>query len=218
MALQPYTKEWLTELCESSYSYAEVLRKAGRKVAGGNQSTLKAKIAEYNIDISHFTGQLWSKGKTSETDERIAAQAKNNEKYSLEEVFCKNSAVTQHGLRGYVQRYNVIEYKCQNCGCDGNWLNGTIQLELHHKDGDNHNNEISNLEYLCPNCHSLTDSFRGRNKVENHNSDVVSEEQFVEALKTYPNIRQALLSLNLAAKGGNYTRAKSLMEKYNIQK
>ena len=58
MALRPYTKEWLEELCSKSFSYREVLRKAGRKHAGGSQATLKKKIEEYNIDISHFTGQL----------------------------------------------------------------------------------------------------------------------------------------------------------------
>lgn len=58
MALQKYTKEWLEELCANSYSLAEVLKKAGRKPGGGNQETLKKKIAEFEIDISHFTGQL----------------------------------------------------------------------------------------------------------------------------------------------------------------
>ena len=57
MALRKYTKEWLEELCAESYSYAEVLRKAGRAQAGGSQNTLKKKIAEFEIDISHFTGQ-----------------------------------------------------------------------------------------------------------------------------------------------------------------
>ena len=36
MRLQPYTKEWLEELCKDSISYNEVLIKAGRKIAGGN--------------------------------------------------------------------------------------------------------------------------------------------------------------------------------------
>ena len=59
MALQKYTKEWLEELCSNSYSLAEVLQKAGRKQGGGAQTTLKNKIEEYKIDISHFTGQRW---------------------------------------------------------------------------------------------------------------------------------------------------------------
>jgi len=158
--LQPYTKEWLSKLCSESYSLAEVLKKAGRQPGGGNQETLKKKIAEFQIDTSHFTGQLWNKGKTKEDDSRI----QSSEKYDLAEVFIKNSPVTQKILRGYVERHNILEYKCQNCGCDGHWQNGIISLEIDHIDGNNNNNEISNLRYLCPNCHALTETYRGRNK------------------------------------------------------
>lgn len=158
--LQPYSKEWLTKLCQESYSLAEVLQKAGRRPGGGNQETLKKKIAEYGIDTSHFTGQLWNKGKTIKEDNRIVSQ----EKYELNEIFCKNSPATQKVLRGYVERHKVLEYCCQNCGCDGHWQDGIISLEIDHIDGDNRNNEISNLRYLCPNCHALTETYRGRNK------------------------------------------------------
>ncbi len=162
--LRPYTKQWLEELCSDSFSYAEVLRKAGRKQAGGNQATLKKKIQEFNIDTSHFTGQLWNKGKTKETDQRIAAATENKEKYTLEEVFVQHSPVTQKVLRGYVERHNILEYKCQNCGCDGNWQGGIISLEIDHINGDNTDNRIENLHYLCPNCHALTETYRGKNK------------------------------------------------------
>lgn len=158
--LRPYTKEWLEELCADSFSYAEVLRKAGRKQAGGNQTTLKKKIQEFNIDISHFTGQLWNKGKTRKEDPRI----KSNEKYTLEEVFIENSPVTQKVLRGYVERHQILEYKCQKCGCDGHWQDGEISLEIDHINGNNSDNRIENLRYLCPNCHALTDTYRGKNK------------------------------------------------------
>jgi len=157
--LQKYTKEWLEELCAESYSLAEVLKKAGRKPGGGNQETLKKKIAEFGIDISHFTGQLWNKGKTKETDNRIASK----EQYQLEEVFCKDSLVTQKILRGYVKRHNIIEYKCQFCGCDGHWLDTEIALELDHINGNNNDNRVENLRYLCPNCHATTETYRGKN-------------------------------------------------------
>ena len=164
MGLQKYTKEWLEELCKNSYSLAEVLRKAGRKPGGGSQTTLKKKIEEFNIDTSHFTGQLWNKGKTKENDERIAQQSSNQEKYSLEEIFIENSPVTQKVMRGYVERHNLLEYKCVNCGCDGNWQGGLISLEIDHINGNNKDNRLSNLRYLCPNCHALTETYRGRNK------------------------------------------------------
>ena len=154
--LRQYDSQWLQELCSDSYSYAEVLRKAGRKQGGGAQETLKKKIEEFGIDISHFTGMRWH-----ESPNQLPQQGR--EKYSLDEVFIKNSPVTQKVLRGYVERHQVLEYKCINCGCDGNWQDGKIALEIDHIDGDNTNNQLSNLRYLCPNCHALTDTYRGRN-------------------------------------------------------
>lgn len=155
--MRKYDKEWLEELCASSYSYAEVLTKAGRKQGGGAQATLKTKIELFGINVSHFTGQRWQASPNQSSQE-------GREKYSLEEVFCKDSPVTQKVLRGYVERHDVLEYKCETCGCDGNWQGGQISLEIDHIDGDNSNNERENLRYLCPNCHALTDTYRGRNK------------------------------------------------------
>lgn len=156
--MQKYTKEWLEQICAESFSYAEVVRKAGRK-GGGSQETVKKKIQEFNIDISHFTHQLWNKGKSSLIDSRI----KTKERYNLNEVFCENSVVTQKTLREYIKRHKIIPYKCSLCGCDGHWQNGEISLEVHHKNGNNKDNRIENLTYLCPNCHALTDTYRGKN-------------------------------------------------------
>ena len=156
--MRQYDKEWLTELCKDSYSYAEVLRKAGRKQGGGTQATLRKKIEEFGIDISHFTGQRWQDS-PNQQDNKISREI-----YELNEVFIENSPVTQKVLRGYVERHNIIEYKCQTCGCDGNWQNGIISLELDHINGNNTDNRIENLRYLCPNCHALTETYRGRNK------------------------------------------------------
>lgn len=54
------------------------------------------------------------------------------------------------------------EYKCECCGMT-TWLGNPIPLELHHKDGNRNNNALENYELLCPNCHALTDSYRGKN-------------------------------------------------------
>lgn len=156
--MRQYSKEWLSKLCKDSYSYAEVLRKAGRKQGGGTQATLRKKIEEFQIDISHFTGQRWQDSPNQDEHKKV------REKYDLEEVFRANSSVIQKVLRGYIERHNLLEYKCVNCGCDGHWQNGQIALEIDHIDGDNTNNEISNLRYLCPNCHALTETYRGKNK------------------------------------------------------
>ena len=135
----------------------------------------------------------------------------SKEKYTLEQILIKNSPITQKVLRGYIERHKVIPYKCEVCGCDGHWQNGIISLELDHIDGDNTNNEISNLHYLCPNCHALTKTYRGKNK--NIQSKVtVTDTQLLLALKSSPNIRQALIKVGLAPMGANYSRAKKILE------
>lgn len=139
----------------------------------------------------------------------------SREKYTLDEILIKNSPVTQKVLRGYIERHKVIPYQCDVCKCNGQWQGGIIQLELDHKDGDNKNNEISNLHYLCPNCHALTETYRGRNKILQPKV-LVSDEDFIQALKETSNIRQALIRLGLSPAGANYSRAKTLLLDNNI--
>ena len=136
--------------------------KMGYAGAGGNVHRVVVAIqAKYpELDFSHFTGTVWNKGKTKQDDDRIATQ----EKYTLDEVFCENSPVTQKTLRGYVERHDILEYKCQCCGCNGEWQGGEIALEIHHINGINNDNRIENLQYLCPNCHAMTENYRGLNK------------------------------------------------------
>lgn len=70
---------------------------------------------------------------------------------------------------------------------------------------------------ICPNCHALTDNYRGKNNLKSKKKQRVKEKDFVEALEKSTNIRQALLMLNLVPKGANYFRAKDLIIKYDIK-
>lgn len=78
----------------------------------------------------------------------------------------------ESGIRGeylisrYIKRYLLEKYDNKCCKCGWNKINnftGTIPLEVHHKDGDYTNNSEENLELLCPNCHSLTETYKAGN-------------------------------------------------------
>ena len=103
--------------------------------------------------------------------------------------------------------------KCNKCGIDS-WNDKPIVLELEHKDGDHNNNKRENLESLCPNCHSQTETWRGKNKKNKQNK--VSDDDIVKTYLKNKNIRQTLIELGLSAKGGNYKRLHQLIKKYDL--
>ena len=79
----------------------------------------------------------------------------------------KNGAKGQGSISNYVKKYLFEKYnnKCVKCGWgEMNQFTKKIPLEIHHKDGNYLNNNEDNLELLCPNCHSLTNTYKAANK------------------------------------------------------
>ena len=56
---------------------------------------------------------------------------------------------------------NIKKYRCEICG-NTEWQNRPIPLAIHHKDGNHFNNNLDNIQLLCPNCHALTESYCGK--------------------------------------------------------
>ena len=66
-------------------------------------------------------------------------------------------------LKRYLYREGIKEEKCEECGIK-EWNNKIISFDLEHIDGNSSNNLVENLKILCPNCHSQTLTYKGRNK------------------------------------------------------
>lgn len=148
-----FNKEELERAVKDSYSIADVLRYSKLKPAGGNYATINKYILKWNIDKSHFTGQLWNKGKHT-----VCHPPK-----PLSEILIDNSEYQSYKLARRLIKEKVKEYKCEMCG-NTEWMGKRIPLELHHINGNHSDNRLENLQLLCPNCHALTINYRGKNK------------------------------------------------------
>ena len=78
-----------------------------------------------------------------------------------------NGLSGEYNLSKRIRRFlfEKNNYRCEKCGWgEKNIYTNTIPLEIHHIDGDYTNNKEENLQVLCPNCHSLTETHKSHNK------------------------------------------------------
>jgi hypothetical protein len=66
-------------------------------------------------------------------------------------------------LKGRLLKAGLKTNQCERCSIN-TWMGEPLSLALHHINGEKHDNRLENLSLLCPNCHSQTDNFAGRNK------------------------------------------------------
>jgi hypothetical protein len=155
-----FTRQEIEQFALESNSYAELARKCGYNgKAGSNIKEMHLMVTQLNLDISHFTGQASQKGKTYQTD-----------KYVPFKEYIKGEHVQTNKLRKKLLREGLKEHICECC-LNTIWNDVPIPLEVHHKDGDKNNNDIDNLQLLCPNCHALTDTYKGKN-IKKHKQNV----------------------------------------------
>lgn len=149
-----HTDEEFIFIVKENFSIRSVLKVLGLAEAGGSYKTFHARVKRLNLDTSHFTGMGHLKGKTHNW----------NLKIPLEEILIKDSQYSGTSyLRKRLVKEKVLVNECSRCKVK-EWLGETLSLHLDHIDGDNTNNELSNLRLLCPNCHSLTPTYCGKNK------------------------------------------------------
>jgi len=135
-----YTKEQLEPLVKESKSYAEVIKKLGLRICGGNYVLLQRNIDKFQISCEHMLFQAANQGREFVKYEEISTHAA-----------IKKRILRERGL------------VCEGCNLD-TWLGKPITLEMDHIDGDNRNNTKTNIRILCPNCHSQTPTWKNNKK------------------------------------------------------
>jgi hypothetical protein len=154
MRKRSWTIAQLEEAVKQASSYRQVLFRLGLRQAGGNYEQIRKYIKEYNLDTSHFIISAWNKGLHYSGQPQIP----------LNEVLVARSSFQSFKLKKRLFNANLKPRHCEECGWARVSDDGYLPLELDHINGDRHDNRIENLRVLCPNCHSLKPTHRGKNR------------------------------------------------------
>ena len=133
-------KQWISEGQSKAYMARQL---------GCNPKTIKPLLERLGLE---YNGNQSGKGMAKP----------NGRGLTLVEYLATSLDIQSNKVRKKLLEEGYKEHRCECCGL-AKWLGEPIPLELHHKDGDRHHNEIDNYALLCPNCHAKTESYRGKN-------------------------------------------------------
>lgn len=143
--IKTLTKDDFERVCNNSESMAEACSKLGI-----NFTTFKKHAQNYGC---YKPNQGCANGRKN-----INPYKFNLDKWNNNELILTSRSV----IRKWIFELQLLPIKCNNCNLS-KWLEKEIPLELNHINGDGFDHKKSNIELLCPNCHALTDTYRGRN-------------------------------------------------------
>ncbi len=147
-------EELLRAAVARSHGLAGVIRELGLTASGASRSKVKKAIAAHSISTRHFTGQGHYRGRPSPR------------RKSADDILRLLTPGSRRPSRDHLHRAlqeKLVPYLCQECGVGDRWQGKRLVLEIDHVNGERLDNRLANLRYLCPSCHSQTDSFGRRN-------------------------------------------------------
>lgn len=144
--IDKFSKEELKEIVETSQSYYEISIRLGYSKSTNAKKQIEDKCKEFGISL-----------------DKIDSSSKVARKVTLDMIFTENSTVSQNTLKRWYKKGEYIEYKCSICGLEPYWNGAELTLILDHINGNNRDNRLENLRWVCPNCDHQLPTFCSKN-------------------------------------------------------
>jgi hypothetical protein len=148
-----WSDEQFVQAVKESENYTQVIIKLGLRPAGGNGETVRTNITRLGLDTQHFTNTSQLRGLREHVQKHT---------WTDDEVFCRKSQANRRMVRMRLLKHGM-KYVCNECDQTPMFRGKPLTLQLDHINGVWNDHRVENLRFLCPNCHSQTETFCGRN-------------------------------------------------------
>lgn len=164
-------RERLEEIVRSSSNFNQVAKAidSNHYAARNNVGILTAAFHHWGIDYSHLTmARRPGAGKVRVDNGMLPEEV-------LDQFFGENPPIklSWPTLTRLINRHNLLPQQCSECGISAKWNGKPMTMQVDHINGNPRDNRIENLRRVCPNCHSQTDTYSGKNKSTTHISALI---------------------------------------------
>lgn len=220
--IDKFTDEEILNFIKESRSFRQLLIKLGYSSNGsGDYVYVKKKLDDKKIDYSNLF-------KLQTPNENIVPLNENGKiirTYNNVDLFVVDCKVGRSVVKNRIIGDNLIPYICNNCGLKNEWNGKKLSLQLEHKNGINNDNRLENLCFLCPNCHSQTETFGSKRfkKIKNCECGVIIHRKSkfcVLCAKKHTNMKNQFseFNFNLISEDLKLLSQEEMAQKYNITK
>lgn len=169
---KPSSRRTPSRFCSRLCANARVRSEASKKKTSEAVKEAYRKSPELRERLRSAAFANWAQNR----DKFVAAAKRNAKEQSqlrIDKFRAKCQAFLDAGGRdplpfawGPFRRFilDKLGHTCSKCSCGELWQGEKLVLHVDHKDGDSQNNSLENLQVLCPNCHSQTPTYGGRNR------------------------------------------------------
>lgn len=152
------SEEKFRDLVQTAESISDILRQLNMSARGCNHTTFHSRAKHLNIDVTELKARA----------KKVALKGIN--KYikdgtkKLEDVLVTNSSYSRGVLKNRLIKSGLLNNKCYICELPPIWCSKDLVLQLDHINGISNDNRLENLRLLCPNCHTQTETFVGKDR------------------------------------------------------